>query len=122
LSEFLKRNAEYLERKAREALEEGAYGFAVFFAEQALQLYIKHILAKSFGDYPKTHRFSVLFEVLRNVVEGAKKFYEENVELFEILEDSYVGVRYLGREYSRNTAEKVLRVLDKFKEAFKDVL
>ena len=119
---FLKRNAEYFERKAREAFEEGVYGFAVFFAEQAFQLYIKYVLAKSFGDYPKTHRFSALFELLRNVAVNAKKFYEENVELFEILEDSYVGVRYLGRDYSRSTAEKVLGVLDKFKEAFKDVL
>ncbi len=122
MSDFLKRNAEYFKKKAREAFEEGVYSFALFFAEQAFQLYIKYILAKRFGDYPKTHRFSVLFELLCNVVADAKKFYEENVELFEILEDSYVGVRYLGREYSRNTAEKALKVLDKFKEAFKDVL
>ncbi|MEM4478246.1 MAG: HEPN domain-containing protein [Candidatus Korarchaeum sp.] len=51
--EFLRRNAEYFERKALEAFEEKAYGFAVYFAEQALQLYLKYILAKEVGDSPR---------------------------------------------------------------------
>lgn len=117
---FLKRNAEYLEKKAREALDEGAYGFVLFFAEQALQLRIKYILAKRIGDYPKAHRFSVLFEALGKIYGDALEFYERNIELFELLEDAYITVRYLGRDYSRLAAEKALSLLDAFKEEFRD--
>lgn len=39
--EFLKENAEYFEKKAVEALKEKPR-FVLFFAEQAIQLYIKY--------------------------------------------------------------------------------
>lgn len=120
--DFLKRNAEYFASKASEALNEGMYGFTLFFAEQALQLYIKYILAKKLGDYPKTHRFSTLFNILNNVIDKAIEFYENHIELFELLEDAYITVRYLGREYSKEVAEKALKLLTDFKEVFKDEL
>ncbi len=49
--EFLKENAEHFERRAIEALKERPR-FVLFFAEQAIQLYIKYILAKELDDYP----------------------------------------------------------------------
>ena len=76
---FLKRNAEYFEKKACEAIDEGAYGFSMFFVEQALQMWIKYILAKNVGDYPKTHRFSILFEALSKVRVNALEFYDRSV-------------------------------------------
>ncbi|MEM1984391.1 MAG: HEPN domain-containing protein [Candidatus Korarchaeum sp.] len=82
--EFLRRNAEYFERKALEAFEEKAYGFAVYFAEQALQLYLKYILAKEVGDYPETRSFSQLFRALSRIDEHAEAFYEENADVLDI--------------------------------------
>lgn len=67
---FLKDNAEYFEKKAFEALEEKPR-FVLFFPEQAIQLYIKYILAKEFGDYPKTHKISLLFEEFSKITEDA---------------------------------------------------
>ncbi|OYT38518.1 MAG: hypothetical protein B6U89_05705 [Desulfurococcales archaeon ex4484_58] len=116
--EYLKENAEYFEKKAREAFEEGVYNFTLFFAEQALQLYIKYILVKTIGDYPKTHSFSTLFQILAEIIDSAYEFYDKYSELFELLEDAYITVRYFGRKYSKTTAEKILRLIDEFKEVF----
>jgi len=115
--EFLKENAEYLERKAFEALEEKP-SFTLFFAEQAIQLYLRYILAKELGDYPKTHKFSILFAELSKIVKNAAEFYERYAEYFDLMEEAYITVRYLGKEYSTRSAEKVLAVLKEFKEVF----
>ncbi len=76
---FLKENAEYFEKKAFEALREKPR-FVLFFTEQALQLYVKYILAKEFDDYPKAHDLRVLFQELAKIDDRAEKFYEENVD------------------------------------------
>ena len=99
--EFLKENAEYFEKKAVEALSEKPR-FVLFFAEQALQLYVKYILAK--------------------VNDNAKRFYEENADVFDLLEEAYITARYLGKEYSKKSAERALNLLKKFKEEFKEWL
>ena len=72
--EFLKKNAAYFEKKAREALDEKMYSFTLYFAEQSLQLYIKYILSKKYGDYPKTYSFPILFDILGKINPGAKIF------------------------------------------------
>ena len=115
--EFLKENAEYFEKKAIEALKEKPR-FVLLFAEQAIQLYIKYILAKEIGDYPKTHRISVLFEELSKIAEDAMMFYEKYAEYFDLLEEAFITTRYLGKEYSHKSAEKALKVLEEFKEVF----
>jgi len=116
--EFLKENAEYFEKKAYEAMRERTYKFVLYFADQALQLYIKYILAKRVGDYPRTHSFSALFEALEAAGVKALEFYEEYSDVFDLLEDAYIAVRYLGREYSIKSAERALETLEKFKEVF----
>ena len=120
--EFLRRHAEYFERKAREAFEEGEYSFTLYFADQALQLYVKYILTKEVGDYPKTHSFSTLLKALGRITQEASKFYEENAEVLDLLEDAYLAVRYLGREYSRKSAERALKILKNFREVFNEWL
>lgn len=117
--EFLKRNAEYFEKKAHEAFKEGVYRFVLYFTEQALQLYIKYILAKEVGDYPKTHRFSVLFSALSRIDARASNFYDKYSDILDLPEDAYIAVRYLGKDYSVRSAEKVLSLLKEFKEVFR---
>ncbi len=117
--EFLKENAEYFERKAYEAFKENAYSFVLYFVEQAIQLYVKYMLAKEVGDYPKTHRFSILFKALNAIADNAIEFYEENSDIFDLVEDAYIAVRYLGRKYSAKSAERAIKLIGKFKEVFK---
>ena len=116
--EFLKENAEYFERKAFEAIKEKPK-FVLFFAGQALQLYVKYILAKELDDYPKTHNLRILFQKLAKIDAKAEKFYDENADIFDLLEEAYITARYLDKEYSVKSAEKALALLEKFKEEFK---
>ena len=120
--EFLKENAEYFEKKAFEALKEGAYSFVLYFTEQAIQLYVKYILVKEVGDYPKTHRFSILFKALNIVTDNAMEFYEEYSDVFDLIEDAYIAVRYLGRKYSTKSAERAIKLIEEFKKVFKQWL
>ncbi|ADC66420.1 HEPN domain protein [Ferroglobus placidus DSM 10642] len=121
--EFLKENAEYFEKKAFEAIKEKPK-FVLFFSEQALQLYVKYILTKELGDYPKTHNLRILFNELAKINDKAKVFYEDNADVFDLLEEAYVTARYLNKEYSIKSAEKALNLLKlkKFKEEFKEWL
>lgn len=81
--EFLKENAEYFEKRAIEALKEKPR-FVLFFAEQAIQLYIKYILAKELDDYPKSHRLKVLLEELSKISEEARDFYERFADYMDL--------------------------------------
>jgi len=112
--EFLRENAEFFEGKAREAIKEKPR-FVLFFVEQAIQLYIKYILAKVLEDYP-------LFHELSKIDERAKKFYEDYADVLDLVEEAYITARYLGKEYSEKSAKRALEMLDSFKEVFKEWL
>lgn len=116
--EFLKENAEYFEKKAIEALKEKPK-FVLFFTEQALQLYIKYILAKTMDDYPKTHNLRVLFQILSKFDSKALEFYDEHSDVLDLIEESYITARYIGKEYSIKSAKRAIDVFKKFKEVFK---
>ena len=92
MKDFLKKNAEYFEKKAKEAFEEKAYKFVLFFAEQALQLYLKYILFRLIEDCPKTHKPKILFEELGKI---------------NLLEEAYITSRYLDKEYSEKSAKRL---------------
>lgn len=119
--EFLRENAEYFEKKAKEALNEKPR-FVLFFVEQSIQLYIKYILAKAFEDYPKTHRLKVLLHEFLKIDKKAEEFYEEYAEVIDLVEEAYITARYLGKEYSEKSAKMALEMLERFKEVFKDWL
>jgi HEPN domain-containing protein len=74
---FLKNKAERFEKLARLAFENNDYTYAIFMLEQALQLYIKHILYKTFEDFPRTHNLVLLFESLSKVDNKAKDFLKK---------------------------------------------
>lgn len=119
--EFLRENAEYFEKKAREAVNEKPR-FVLFFVEQAIQLYIKYILAKVFEDYPKTHRLKVLLHEFSKIDEKVEKFYEDYADVIDLVEEAYITARYLGKEYSEKSAKKALEMLERFKEVFENWL
>ena len=117
----LKEKAKVFEEEAFEAFSKERYFLVLFFVEQSIQLYIKHILLKKFGDYPKTHNLRVLFKELNKVV-NLQKFLEENEDIIDLLVTSYIESRYTEVEFSKKSAEKALEFLKKFKEIIKDEL
>lgn len=117
----LKDKARIFEEEAIEAFEKGRYFLVLFFVEQSIQLYIKHILLKKFGDYPKTHNLRILLKEL-NKIKNIEEFVIENEDIIDLLITSYIESRYTEVEFSRKSAERSIEFLKKFKEIIKDEL
>ena len=64
----LKEKAQLFEEEAYEAFEKKRYTLVLFFVEQVIHLYVKYILFKRFGDYPKAHNLKTLFNELNKVI------------------------------------------------------
>lgn len=55
IEDFLKRRALDFLACAESDFERGRYSLVLFHVEQFLQLYLKHLLYRKIGDFPKTH-------------------------------------------------------------------
>jgi len=117
--DFLKKKAKYFEEEAREAYEKNRFTLVLFFVEQSIQLYLKYLIYKRIGDYPKTYNLKVLFENLNRLID-ISEFITENEEIIDLLTTSYIESRYTMMEYGKKSVELSLRFLDKFKEKFKN--
>lgn len=76
---------------------------------------------RKIGDYSKTHS---LMRLLNEIVKiysdcGLKELLNEYLEAFYLLEESYISLRYLPREYDRNIASRILNLSEKLLEVFK---
>ena len=112
--EILKRRSlEFLE-ESRIALKRGSYDVACFLAEQSLQLYLKHSLLKTVGDYPRTHSIRRLLGDLNKVLKSRKleEFIRANRARLSALEDAYLMARYFIKEYSKEDAEDMVKLVE----------
>lgn len=112
--EFLRKNAVKFLEKAEESLGKGEYNFVMFFVEQFFQLSLKYLIAKKYGDFPKTHSLKVLFELTED--EKLLRFYKDNIDTFRDIELAYVASRYFDVEYSEKAAENGLKLAKRFAE------
>jgi HEPN domain-containing protein len=112
--EFLKKNALKFYKKAEESYEEGDYNFTMFFVEQAIQLILKYLISKKYGDFPRSHGLKLLFELTGD--EELISFREKNNDILRDIELSYVASRYFDVDYSKETAGKALEVAKKLME------
>jgi HEPN domain-containing protein len=122
--------AEYLLEKAKAFLEtakyqikKGMYGLAVFSLEQALQLSLKSKMLASGVDYPRTHSVRTLLEMLSDLVAeeektAIKRMLDDYLLELGMLEDAYITSRYVMREFKREEAEILMKVV---KEVMKNV-
>ncbi len=110
---FLKKNALKFLEEARESFNKGDYAFTMLFVEQAIQLALKYLIAKRYGDFPRTHSLKLLFELAGDEL---KKFYEENVDLIREIELAYIAARYTDVEYTRGVAERALQLASRLME------
>lgn len=122
--------AEYLLEKGKAFLEtakyqirKGMYGLAVFSLEQALQLSLKSKMLASGVDYPRTHSVRTLLEILLDLVAeeekpAIKRMLDDYLLELGMLEDAYITSRYVMREFKREEAEILMKVV---KEVMKNV-
>ena len=113
----------FLKERAFEFWEEGVklfnekkYNLSVFNIEQAVQLWIKYLIALKIGDWPKTHYFSELIESVSDIYKSKEiiEFYKKNEIFFNNLEDAYYTSRYFPKVFSENTAAQLIENSKKF--------
>ncbi len=112
--EFLKERAKDFYKLAKRNLHEGFYNVSAFEIEQACQLYLKYLLFKKVGDYPRVHFLSTLLEELYKATEDEriKVFLEKHNLEIQSLESAYLSSRYLGKEYNRLEAGSLVNFAD----------
>ena len=115
--EFLKERAKEFFEEAEELLRKKKYNLSAFNIEQAIQLWIKYLIGKKIGDWPKTHYFSELIPQLSIAYENEKimNFYKKNELFFNNLEDAYFTTRYFPKKFTENA---ILMFIQKCKEFF----
>jgi len=114
-SEVLRKRARAFLESAKADFNRGDYDLVLFHVEQFLQLYVKYLLYLSLGDYPKTHSLTRLLKDLKKVRQEdvLKRFYDENLEMINLLEEAYITSRYLPREYDEEIARRALEFAEK---------
>lgn len=121
---------DYLKERGKEFWERGVEDFdkkrfnlSAFDFEQAIQLFIKYLIAKKVSDWPKTHYFSELIKELATVYENEKilKFYEDNELFFNDLEDAYFTSRYFDKKFSENLVAKLIENCKNFLKFIEEI-
>jgi len=125
-----KEDAEHLLARSKQFLQtveyqisKGFYGLAVFSLEQALQLFLKSKMLTAGADFPRTHSVRALLEILSDLAPEREKLSMKNMmknRLLELgtLEDAYITSRYVMREFTKEEAERLMKVV---KEVMKNV-
>jgi HEPN domain-containing protein len=88
----------------------GRYDIALFHLEQAVQLSLKAYLLKVFGDFPRTHSIKDLIDLSEN--ECFKRLADELWFVVDVLEDAYIGARYLIRRYGEREYREALKFVE----------
>lgn len=119
--DFLKKRALAFLESAKNDFTRRSYDLVLFHVEQFVQLYLKHLLFKKIGDFPKTLSIIRLIRDLMKVYDESfiKEFYEENLETLYLLEEAYITSRYLPRQYDREIAERILKFSERILEVLK---
>jgi HEPN domain-containing protein len=113
--ENLLRRSERFMETADYQLKRGFYDLAVFSLEQALQLFLKAKLLANGVDYPRTHSVRALLEVLMEVAQEERSAIKHILDTYlmdlGVLEDAYITSRYVMRDFRREEAERLARVV-----------
>jgi len=114
--EFLKNNADEFLKNAENLINEGVYNLAAFNIEQAVQLYLKYLLAKKIGEFPKTHSIKRLISECSNFCQELETILKENVNIVGEIEMAYISSRYYPIEFLEDEVKNMLEVAVKIKE------
>jgi HEPN domain-containing protein len=113
--ENLLRRSERFMETADYQLKRGFYDLAVFSLEQVLQLFLKAKLLANGVDYPRTHSVRALLEALMEVAQEERSAIKHILDTYlmdlGVLEDAYITSRYVMRDFRREEAERLARVV-----------
>ena len=127
---LLWRRAERFLSRAIRDFSEGDYDGSCFNAEEAIQLAVKAVLYKYFGEIPRVHDSKALLARLRNLFMDAdrdniasliSRFAAENRDALDILEESYVMARYGAISYSEKQGRLCVEVAKSALEVLRNV-
>lgn len=102
-------------RVAESATREGFYSAACFHSQQAAELALKGLILHKLGIQPLTHSLTELAERVSEV----EQLSLPSLEDLRWLQDHYLQARYPNArlsEYSRDEAERALRIAKKVLE------
>ena len=127
---LLWRRAERFLLRAERDLNEGDYDGACFNSEEALQLAVKAVLYRYFGESLRIHGSRILLARLRNLLMEAgmeseasiiSEFVSNNRVPLGILEESYIMARYGNITYEKSQAELCVKTAKKAFEVLRDI-
>ncbi len=113
--EHLKRRALAFLEDAKVDFKRGSYDLVLFHVEQFMQLYLKYLLYRKLGDFPKTHSLTRLLRGFLGMYgeERIRNFFHDNLEMLYLLEEAYITSRYLAREYDEEIARRAIKFAEK---------
>ncbi|MEM2363584.1 MAG: HEPN domain-containing protein [Candidatus Nezhaarchaeales archaeon] len=122
--EVLKKRSSMFLELSKHALSRDFYDLACFLAEQSLQLFLKSLLLELIGDYPRTHSVRQLMSELSRVLKSCE--LDELVAASRVrllaLEDAYLMSRYYVREYEKEDAEDMIKLVEELLSKIKKIL
>ncbi|GIW66477.1 MAG: hypothetical protein KatS3mg095_0375 [Candidatus Parcubacteria bacterium] len=122
--DFLREKAKKFYQQALKLFEEKEFDLSVFNLEQSCQLFLKYLIGKKIGDWPKTHFLYELMEELIKIYKNEKieKFYKENELFFDDLSDAYFTSRYFPKEFSENLVKNLFNKTKEFYQLIEEEL
>jgi HEPN domain-containing protein len=108
--DFLKKRAEDFLLTAKYHFKEKMYHLVAFDLEQAVQLYLKYVLALKLRNFPPTHSLKELLRAVGKAYKREKEIEEiinKNTHLVANLEQAYLTSRYLPAEFTKNEVEEL---------------
>ena len=123
--DFLKRRAKAFLESVQADFDRGGYDLVLFHVEQFLQLYLKHLLYRKIGDFPKTYSVVRLVKDVIKVYNNdrLKEFYKKNLETLYLLEEAYISSRYLPYAYEEKEVKDIYRfVVEVFRPLVEEIL
>ncbi len=121
---FLKEKSKRFYLNAIELFEKGDYDLCAFNLEQSCQLYLKYLIAKKVGDWPKTHYLNELIKRLSEVYEKKEilDYYLNNEIFFDDLTDVYFTARYIPKIFTKSLAQKLKESYENFLKFLEEIL
>lgn len=115
---FLKDKAEKFLVIAQVSFDRGMYDIVLFSVEQYIKLYIKYLIYLRSSDYPKTQDLIKLFNYLEELYEKKciEDYLRENIDLISLLQQACISSRYMPIKYTKDQAERIFALVQKFKE------
>jgi len=104
---------------AKDAFSKEFYEWCIFHVEQFFQLSLKFFLAEKLGYFPAIHGLERLFDEAGKVDKRFIEFFDKNRDALKILEEAYIGSRYLPFDYSKQDAQGKLKLAEEFLEVIK---